>query len=125
MNDLILAEISAIDASRRWGDSFSLWSEPFEPSVMLQVFAPENGKVMVSIQTEDGKEIQQFSAEVDKGLNMLSYDVTLSEKGIKALEKSGTKPNKAKNNKYYLPKGKYTIVISQNEKTAKTAFEVN
>ncbi|MBZ0327647.1 MAG: glycosyl hydrolase [Altibacter sp.] len=123
-NDLLLAEVSAIDASRRWGDSFSPWSEPREPSVSLQVFAPESGKVKVSIQTEDGKEIQQFSAEVDKGLNVLSYDVTVSEKGVKTLEKTGTTWKKAKNNKYYTPKGKYSIVISQNGKTAKATFEV-
>lgn len=123
-NDLLLAEVSSIDASRRWGDSFSPWSEPREPSVSLQVFAPESGKVTVSVQTEDGKEIQQFSAEVDKGLNVLSYDVTISEKGVKTLEKTGATLKKAKNNKYYTPKGKYSIVISQNGKTANATFEV-
>ena len=124
MKDLMLAEIAPIDASRRWGNSFSPWREPSEPSVALQVYAPMSGKVVVSIQTEDGKEIQQFDAQIDSGLNMLSYDVTLSENGIKVLEKEGTKLSKAKNEKFYAPKGKYIIVVTQNGKTVKSPFEI-
>ena len=124
MVDLMLAEIAPIDASKGWGDSFSAWSEPREPTVPLQVYAPVSGKVTVSIQTEDGKEIQYFDTPIERGLNMLSYDVTLSEKGIKTLEKEGIKLNKAKNEKYYAPKGKYIIVVTQNGKTAKSPFEI-
>jgi hypothetical protein len=124
MEDLILDEVASIDASRRWGDSFSPWSEPREPSVSLQVYTPVSGKVTVAIQTDDGKEIQQFSVEADKGFNMLSYDVTVSEKGLKTLEKAGTKITKAKNGKHYAPKGKYSIVITQNGKSVKSPFEI-
>ncbi|PKA82756.1 sortilin (neurotensin receptor 3) [Ulvibacter sp. MAR_2010_11] len=124
MNDLLMAEIEPLQASRRWGSSFSPWNDAYEPSVMLQLYSPQAGKVIVSIQTEDGKQIQDFTSEVSKGVNMIPYDVTVSEKGIKYLEKADKKVSKADNGKYYLPKGTYKIVISQNGKYVKSSLEV-
>ncbi len=123
-NDLLLAEIEPIHASNHWGDSFSPWRDVLEPSVTLQAYSPQERKVKIAIETEEGEELQQFDADVSKGVNVIDYDVTVSEKGVKVLEKAGTKIKKAKNDKYYLPKGMYTIVINQNGKTAKTSLEV-
>ena len=43
---------------------------------------------------------------------MAEYDLSMTEKGMKALEKSGKTVNKAQNGKYYLPKGNYTVRLS-------------
>jgi archaellum component FlaF (FlaF/FlaG flagellin family) len=55
----------------------------------------------------------------DKGFNTVDYDLTITEKGQKTLMKDNTSItiNKAKNGKYYLPKGTYTIQI-EGEKTS-------
>jgi len=45
-------------------------------------------------------------------VNIFTYNVTVSEKGKKGLEKEGGKIKKADNGSYYLPKGKYTIQIN-------------
>ena len=47
------------------------------------------------------------------GINQVSYDLTITEKGKKHLEKADSSLNikKTKNGKYYLPKGTYTVVL--------------
>jgi hypothetical protein len=59
---------------------------------------------------------------VVKGFNYVDYDLTITEKGRKALLKENTSIDihKAKNEKYYLPKGKYTMEIDGVSK----AFEI-
>lgn len=63
--------------------------------------------------SENGDLLNQMTFNADKGFNYTSYDLTLTEKGRKALLKSNTSIdiNKAKNGAYYLPKGVYTIQI--------------
>jgi photosystem II stability/assembly factor-like uncharacterized protein len=122
MNDLIVAEIPKVDYSQRWGNSWSQWNEAFEPSVEIQVFSPQSGTATLSIETDDGKELQQLSSEASKGVTIFKYDLTLSEKGIKHLEKTGLKVSKGKNGKTYLPKGNYSVVINLSEQTAKKAL---
>lgn len=122
MSDLVVAKIPKVDYSRRWGNSWSQWSEAFEPSVDIQVFSPQSGKANISIETEDGKELQRLSPEASKGVTIFKYDLTLSEKGIKNLEKAGLTVNKGKNAKTYLPKGSYSVVINLNGKTVKKSL---
>ncbi len=125
INTLIVGDIQPIRASRRWGSTgFNAFGEPFEPSLDLQFFAPSEGKTILSIETEDGVELQKFQHEASKGINMTHYDVTLSEKGRKSMEKDGASIDKAENEKYYLPKGKYMLRVSMNGKTANSTFEI-
>jgi hypothetical protein len=61
--------------------------------------------------SESGIELQRMTIDADKGLNYLSYNLELSEKGRRALLKAndGLKLDKASNDKYYLPKGSYEV----------------
>jgi hypothetical protein len=63
-----------------------------------------------------------MKVDADKGFNYTAYDLTITEKGRKALLKENTSIdiNKAQNGKYYVPKGNYTIQIGDK----KTMFEV-
>jgi len=122
--DIIVEDIEPVQSSRRWGSKFSAWGDVYEPTVNFQVYSPVNGTATITVQTEDGKELQQILKDVDKGVNIINYDASISEKGKKALEKKDIKINKAENGKWYLPEGKYEISVRINDKTSKTILEV-
>ncbi len=111
-------KIDPIRSSSRWGSSWSLFSQVFEPSTTIQLYAKSSGKQIVKIITEDGVELNSLSLKADKGFNYLEYDITMTKAGKKALEKADTKitVKEAQNGKYYLPKGTYTVQIG-NQKT--------
>ncbi|MCF6307635.1 MAG: glycosyl hydrolase [Flavobacteriaceae bacterium] len=118
--EVLISEIEPIHYSSYWGDSRSQWSEVYEPSVAIQFYNPKAENITISIKTEDGVELQSYKLGTDKGVNMFDYDVTLSEKGKKALAKKDIEISEAKNEKYYLPKGNYLIHINGK----KTALEI-
>ncbi|WP_299182026.1 glycosyl hydrolase [uncultured Aquimarina sp.] len=125
-SELYLYPMSSITASRRWGSSWSKWLEAYEPSNTVKYYAKTAGKVTVKITTESEKILQEFSSSSDAGLNYVEYDLTISEKGRKALLKEFPDEDisKKKNGKYYLPVGKYEIVISNGKQIEKVPFEV-
>jgi hypothetical protein len=124
MNNLLVNSMEPIRASRRWGSSFSEWNDPYEPSVDIQFYSPSEGKAAISVFSEDGKELQQWKVDAVKGFNLSKYDVSLSEKGVKNLEKGGSKISKAQNGKYYLPKGNFVLEVSISGKSAKQNLEI-
>lgn len=123
-NDLIVNSIEPMRAPRRWGNSFSPWSEPYDPSIDIQFFSPSEGKVTISVSNENGDALQQWKEDADKGFNISKYDVSLSEKGKKALEKSGLKVSKSQNGKYYLPKGNYMVEVTVSGKSGNQKLEI-
>jgi len=109
--------------SSRWGSAFGTsWSDVYEPSVGVSFYASTSGEKTIQILSEDNSELNVIIVKADKGFNYIDYDVTLTKKGRKALLKESTDITikEAKNKKYYLPKGVYTIQIEAN----KTTFEV-
>jgi len=124
-----LYDVAAVSQSRRWGNSFSMWQDAFEPSVDVPYFSSYAGKFELLVKDENGKELQKIPVVPSKGLGVIAYDMTITEKGKKTLEKANNELNirKATNGKYYLPKGKYTLVLlggSGNAETASTVLEV-
>jgi hypothetical protein len=121
-NKMTIFDLDAIRYYSRWGNSWSKWMQPFEPSTTIQVFSDVSGNKEVEVLTESGKEVQRFSVMLNKGFNFIDYDLTINEKGRKSLMKENTAIdiNKAKNGKYYLVKGQYKIKIEGVEKN----FEV-
>ncbi len=114
--ELSISEIESIRYSPRWGSSWSQWSGVNEPSVEIQFYNPKAESVEILIQTEDGLELQNYKVDAVKGVNVFSYDVTVSKKGIKVLSKKDIEIKEADNGKKYLPKGNYFIQINS-EKT--------
>lgn len=117
----VVFSIDPVTASRRWGSSFG-WGPAFETSTSIVFFSNSSGKQTVRLLTEKDTELNSFTIEADKGFNYMDYDLSISEKGKKALMKENTSINitKAQNGKYYLPKGIYTIHIDN----TKTKLEI-
>lgn len=105
--------IEEVKSNARWGGSFSTWRDAFEPSIDVSYYTSNASKYSLVVQTQDGKELQQVALNPSAGVNSVKYDLTISEKGKKTLEKSNKELDiqKAKNGKYYLPKGVYKIVL--------------
>ncbi|MHA7056845.1 WD40/YVTN/BNR-like repeat-containing protein [Aquimarina sp. M1] len=123
---LYVYPMKARKASPRWGSSWSKWLDPYEPSTTIKFYANNAGAVTVKITTESGKTLQEFSVNSDKGLNYTTYDLTISDKGRKALLKEfpDEDVSKKKNDKYYLPVGTYEVTISDGKQIEKIPFEV-
>jgi len=127
MNNLILAEIDPIRASRRWGaeSGFNQYGDYYEPSKKLQLYAPAEGTVDVLVTTkETSKALKTWTVNVDKGFNTIDYQLDISEKGFKELKKEEIEVNKAANGSYYLPKGTYEVTVKMGGKTATKELEV-
>ena len=123
---LIVGDIHPIRASRRWGSTgFNSFGKPFEPDVSIQYYAPSEVNVTITVETEDGKELQKFQHEGMKGINVTSYDLTLSTKGKKEMDKGEVKIKKAENGRYYLPKGSYNIRFNTNVTSKNSKLLIN
>ncbi len=123
-----LFEVAEIKSSPRWGSSWSSWLEPFEPKVTVPYFTSNAGKYSLVVSTESGQELQRVPLIPASGLNGVDYDLTITEKGKKILEKVNSELDitKAKNEKYYLPKGTYVLTLDRggNSEVVSTTLEV-
>jgi len=118
---IAIFEIPSIRYSSRWGNSWSQWSKPNEPSVTIPFYVSDSGEHILEILAEDDSKLNSFSVKADKGFNYFDFDMSTSEKSIKSyFNKKDIKIEKAKNNVYYLPKGNYFVKI----KDVKKEFEV-
>ncbi len=118
-NDIALFELEPIRFSSRWGSSWSQFSKAFEPSTTIQLYAKDSGKQTIKVLSDGNIELNSISIDAEKGFNYFDYDLTMTEDGKTALEKADTKLeiNKAKNGKYYLPKGTYTLEVDNKKQT--------
>ncbi|WP_378179985.1 glycosyl hydrolase [Aquimarina sp. SS2-1] len=123
---LYLYALEPIKASPRWGNSWSKWLDAYEPSTEIKYYAKNSGEISVKIVTESGKTLQEFTTDADKGLNYTPYDLTISDKGRKALLKEFPDEDitEKKNGKYYLPVGTYEVLISDGKLTEKVPLEI-
>jgi hypothetical protein len=119
---ITIFEIPEVKYSPRWGSSWSLWDEVNEPKISIPFYVSNEGNFEVIITSEDGIELYRFSVQADKGYNFADYNLTYAEKGKAAYLKKhkSAEIKSAKNEKFYLIKGKYFVNISE----AKKAFEV-
>jgi photosystem II stability/assembly factor-like uncharacterized protein len=117
-----LFEIKDFKYSKKWIEPDSKWQNITDPQLELSFFSNTEEKKTIKILSEKGALLNQINVEADKGFNFISYDVTLSEKGYDNLIKENTTIEiyKAKNNRYYLPKGIYVVQIDDQ----KTSFEI-
>ncbi|WP_035335574.1 glycosyl hydrolase [Dokdonia sp. PRO95] len=122
-------DIASVRSSGRWGNSWSSWSEPYEPSVAINYYTSNASKFAMVVKNAEGKEVQRVALLPSAGLNVFNYDLSITEKGKKLLEKGNSSLDiqKAKSGKYYLPKGTYTVSLDGgggNSNAAQTTLEI-
>jgi len=117
-----LFKVETVRHSSSWGSSRSSWSDAYEPEVEIAFYANTSGEKTLTVISEKGTELNKINVSADNGFNYTAYDLTVTEKGKKALLKENTSIEipKAKNGNYYMPKGIYTIQVGGE----KTTFEV-
>jgi photosystem II stability/assembly factor-like uncharacterized protein len=113
---LYIATVPTIKHSKNWGNTWSKWLKPNEPSTVIQVYTTTKTEATITILNEKKKKLQQFTSLLEKGFNTIDYNLTITKKGKEILEKNddSLKITKQKNDKYYLPKGTYSIEIQTN-----------
>ena len=84
----------------------------------IPFYVNSNRKTTVEIVMNDVI-LNTFIVTPDKGYNEVSFDLSFNEKGKKAYEDANknNKLEKAKNGKFYLPKGTYTVKIEDEKAT--------
>ncbi|MDD7884622.1 sialidase family protein [Flavivirga sp. 57AJ16] len=114
-----LFKVKEVRYSSRWGNTSNQWRATFEPKVDVAFYSNASEEKTIKVFSEKGALLNQFKVNADRGYNYTSYDLTLTEKGRKALLKENTAMgiNKAKNDKYYVPKGTYYIQIGEEKQT--------
>ncbi len=112
--------------SDKWGVSWSKWFTANSPSSTVVFYAENAGDYTIRIHTQEGKTLQEFTTKAVKGLNYVTYDLTITEKGKDILKKEYPDEEvvKRKNGKYYLPIGQYYIQVSTGKLNERTSFEI-
>lgn len=118
------AHIFAINSIKKrdsWGSSWSKWLKPNTPEINIPFYANADKKVTIDIFSKDIK-VNSITVDANKGFNEAIFDVSFSDKGKKEFEKANKDANneKAKNDVYYLPTGKYSVKIGD----ATSEFEI-
>ncbi|NNL15400.1 MAG: glycosyl hydrolase [Flavobacteriaceae bacterium] len=112
-----LFEIAIIKHRKSWGSSWNKWLKPNTPKIKIPFYVKNAGNYKVKILSDDNALLHSYSLEADRGFNEAIYDLAINEKNKNKLQKSkGILIEKAKNDKYYLPKDLYFVQIGS-EKT--------
>jgi photosystem II stability/assembly factor-like uncharacterized protein len=123
--DLHLFDLATIKHNKNWGSSWSSWSKPQTPGLDITFYTNEADAFEATIFSSDGIEVSGTEIAADKGLNVLSFDVSFSKAGkMNYLKKHKTELTEAKNGKTYLPKGTYSIVMKGNGAEEKKEFTI-
>ncbi|NUO00512.1 MAG: glycosyl hydrolase [Saprospiraceae bacterium] len=134
LRDTVLAKpVFAFEVDKmragRWGNNTS-WFKSDPPQLDIPVYANAAGKAKLTLQTEKGLTLHEWETDCRKGLNYLSYDLTISGQNREEYNKwlnEKTKPGErqvnvkpAKDGKTYLAKGAYKVLIDLNGAKAET-----
>ena len=123
MNEVQIAKIPPVKFSKRWGQSYSQWSEARVPSVSMSFFSPAKGRASIKLKTKGQKTIQEQVVDVDRGYNNWHFDLALTDQGVKHLKKAFDQDlSAASNGVTYLPKGNYVVQISIGDQENNTAL---
>jgi photosystem II stability/assembly factor-like uncharacterized protein len=112
--------------SDRWGSQSYAWEKPSEPSTEIWLYSNEDGMVNLIITNESGLMVHTQKVSVTKGLNSITYDYSVAKEVAEKWNKKDKNINikAADNNKFYLPVGKYKLVISKDKTSENSTFEI-
>lgn len=110
-----------------WGNRNFLWKFNLPEPMKIPFYLTKEATVNINIYTEKGIKVYEDSLSYGKGINYLSYDLSVKENHRDEYNKNQRdgKGNPTKDNKkQYLLPGKYYLEISDNTGTSKRSFEV-
>ncbi len=120
-SNIHLFKVTDIKYRKSWGSSWNKWLKPSTPKISIPFYSSKGGRYEVKILSDDDSVLHSFDVDADRGFNETEYDLSISEKTKKKLKKSkGFLIEKAKNDKFYLPKDVYFIQIG----SEKIDFEI-
>ncbi|PHI20462.1 glycosyl hydrolase [Lewinellaceae bacterium SD302] len=122
--DLMVLAPKSIRYSGRWG-SRRWWPRiAVDPKVTMEAFAPRAGTATVTVSLKDGPKVRDFKVAMTKGLNRLSYDLTIEKSRVDELEKALNKDRDESerpvrieagdSESFYLRPGTYTLKVELN-----------
>jgi photosystem II stability/assembly factor-like uncharacterized protein len=106
------------------------WEAQKDPEQRWAFYSKAAGKTLWRVETEDGLLLKQGESDAQAGLNYLMYPLDLTDdaagKLAKKLEKADPQVTltKADSGKYYLPKGKYKVILKQGTTTSTETLEI-
>lgn len=123
---LALQSMDNVRFSSQWGKRRNVYSDYFVPEQNIIAYASGAGKAKMSIKHGDDT-IHEKEVTLSKGLNYISYDLTLSSKKANQLSsklelKKGLEA--AQDGNTYLPAGKYELMLEQGKASTSTTFEI-
>ena len=111
-SNIHLFEIPIVKHRKSWGSSWNKWLEPSTPKIAIPFYVSKAGNYELKIFADEGTLLHNFSINADRGFNAAEYDLSISETKKDELQKiKGILIEKAKNDKYYLPKDLYYVQI--------------
>ena len=124
---LYLFDLNDRIKSERWGSRGCAWGEVAEPTQKIWFYTNIDGIVAISITNEAGMIVYKETVEAKKGLNIFTYDYSVSNKSAEEWNKKDKKIKikLAENKKFYLPVGKYKVTVSKDKYLSIKSFEVN
>ena len=124
---------SGMRPSSRWGSKRANWGEFIEPEVHLPIYSKSGGNAQIEI-THGDMTLHSWSEKLTPGLNFIAYDISMSGDKVNAFQqkinekvkkkKEEVKIEKADNEIYYLPGGKYLIKMRHSGVSQETTFEL-
>lgn len=124
-NDALL-KIEDCKESKYWGNKTYTWGELVLPNVEIYCFLTTTKNAEIVIKNKEGYIVFSQKLENKEGLNKIDYDLSINEKTKWLLEKKDPilKIHKGDNGKYYLPVGKYSVVLMIDNKMLTETFEI-
>ena len=120
-------EVKNVTKQESWGSKRNVWRETSEPKTTIWYYTKQPVNINIVIKNKDGIAVMTKQVTADKQLNYFEYDLSITEEIKKGIEKKDSKIQikVAKNKKFYLPTGKYTVTIANDLKVeVSESFEI-
>ncbi|MGI9546787.1 MAG: glycosyl hydrolase, partial [Flavobacteriaceae bacterium] len=124
-SSLYVFDFPEIKFSEKWGNPPSAWSKPDTPGIDISFYSQDSGNFTAEVRTSEDIVVSSTELEVERGLNILSFDLAFSKKGkSNYLKKYKRELLEAKNGKTYLPQGSYKVEIKGNGHQEVKVFKI-
>ena len=118
--EIYVYDINSQRPRRGLGAKKTIWSSDEKKVWTIPFYSKQNGKVNVEIKDANGLVVFKDEINADAGINYYEYNYRLNTKSIdkfiRALKEEKLK--KRDDGNYYIPKGKYQLIMRKNGKEA-------